>query len=344
MSTALIGLGANLEDPRASLYNALAELDRDPRIEVVGTSRFLCTRAIGGPRQQPDFVNAAASLETDYEPRELWRQLLSLEIRHGRVREQRWAPRTLDLDLLLYGERQIDTPELKLPHPRMSFRRFVLEPAAEIAGAWIHPTSGRRLEELLATLDTAPHYVACCGPATDCEVLTLRMETELGMPRVGGRLPGTAGSSGAAGPTGVAEIESFTSDLETLRPANWTTSPVLADRLPEAMRAARLKGQSPVPAVSSFWLDALLLPESQDPRSAAAGRILEEAGEPPIQPKLLIVIEESPHQDASPFFPRPRASLEILIRSAGPGPRLTVTNSDPAEAWQEIEAAILAIE
>lgn len=131
---ACVGLGANLGQAQATIVQALAELDTLPATRVRAASRLYRTPA-WGVRDQPDFVNAAALLETTLAPRALLEHLLDIERRHGRdrTRETRWGPRTLDLDLLLYEAVVLDTPGLQLPHPRLHARAFALLPLAEVA-------------------------------------------------------------------------------------------------------------------------------------------------------------------------------------------------------------------
>ncbi|MBR3218317.1 MAG: 2-amino-4-hydroxy-6-hydroxymethyldihydropteridine diphosphokinase, partial [Thermoguttaceae bacterium] len=105
---------------------------------------------------QGDFLNAVGVLQTCLEPLPLLDLLLEIEQRFGRVRLVHWGPRTLDLDLLLYDDKVISAERLTVPHPLMSQRRFVLEPAAEVAADWVHPTLGKTIRELLARLDQ-PH-------------------------------------------------------------------------------------------------------------------------------------------------------------------------------------------
>lgn len=133
-----IGVGSNLEDPVHQVQTALEELARLPRTRMAARSSLYLTAPVG-PQDQPDFVNAVAALDTGLGPEPLLDALQALERRHRRVRgEDRWGPRTLDLDLLLYGEQRIDSPRLTVPHPRMVERAFVLLPLAEIAPeAWI---------------------------------------------------------------------------------------------------------------------------------------------------------------------------------------------------------------
>jgi 2-amino-4-hydroxy-6-hydroxymethyldihydropteridine diphosphokinase len=129
---AFIGLGANLGDREGTLRRALALLAGRDGIDVVAVSSAY-ESAPWGPVEQPPYLNAAAELETTLEPHALLGQLLAVEAELGRVRDVRWGPRTCDLDLLLYGDRTIDTDDLQVPHPRLAERRFVLDPLLELA-------------------------------------------------------------------------------------------------------------------------------------------------------------------------------------------------------------------
>jgi 2-amino-4-hydroxy-6-hydroxymethyldihydropteridine diphosphokinase len=120
---------------------------------------------LGGPRDQSEFLNAAAVIETTIPPLTLLSELQSIETRHGRQRRERWSPRTLDIDVLLYGNEVAETEMLTLPHPRMSFRRFVLQPAAEVAPRMLHPVIGWPVERLLLHLDAASDQVAVLSPS-----------------------------------------------------------------------------------------------------------------------------------------------------------------------------------
>ena len=129
---AFIGLGANLGDPREQVRRAVAALGALPRTRLLASSSLYRSAPVGvGP--QPDYVNAVAKVETALSARELLEELLTAEARAGRERPAPGAPRTLDLDLLLYGDAVIDEPGLVVPHPRMHERAFVLLPLAEIA-------------------------------------------------------------------------------------------------------------------------------------------------------------------------------------------------------------------
>ncbi len=156
LSFALIGLGSNLGDRLATLNGAIADLAGTARVFVRAVSSFRETEPIGGPPGQGKYLNAAAVLETTLDPFALLHVLQGIEAQFGRVRTIRDGERTLDLDLLLFDDRIIDTPELILPHPRYSTRRFVLEPLAEVAPAVVDPVTMRTIAELLADLDGCP--------------------------------------------------------------------------------------------------------------------------------------------------------------------------------------------
>lgn len=132
MSRAYIALGSNLRDPAAEVTRAFAELDTLDGTRVIKHSSLYRTAPVGYDNQ-PDFINAVAEVETSLEPIALLRAILNLENLHGRERPFPNAPRVLDLDLLMYDETVMHTPELTLPHPRMHERGFVLFPLAEIA-------------------------------------------------------------------------------------------------------------------------------------------------------------------------------------------------------------------
>ena len=132
MTIAYVGIGSNLDDPRAHVTSAFDELDQLPQTRVVRKSSLYRSAPVGYAAQ-PDFVNAVAQLETALPAERLLDELQRLEARHGRTRSFTNAPRPLDLDVLLYGDLRIATRALQVPHPRMHDRAFVLEPLLEIA-------------------------------------------------------------------------------------------------------------------------------------------------------------------------------------------------------------------
>jgi 2-amino-4-hydroxy-6-hydroxymethyldihydropteridine diphosphokinase len=144
---ATIGLGANLNDPAAQVEYALAELDRLPGTRLVVRSSLYASAPVGYV-DQPDFINAVAQVETTLAPHALLAALLDIEHRHGRERSFRNAPRTLDLDLLLYNGAHFHEEGLTLPHPRMHERAFVLLPLLEIAPDTLIPGRGRAADWL----------------------------------------------------------------------------------------------------------------------------------------------------------------------------------------------------
>ena len=153
MARACVGLGANRGNPPAQIEHACAALAALPQTRLLARSRLWHTPA-WGPVPQADYLNAAAALETTLTPRLLLDALLAIERSAGRDRayEQRWGPRRLDLDLLLYGDLQLDEPGLRVPHPRLAERAFVLLPLADIDPALVVPGAGT-VAELLTRAD-----------------------------------------------------------------------------------------------------------------------------------------------------------------------------------------------
>jgi 2-amino-4-hydroxy-6-hydroxymethyldihydropteridine diphosphokinase len=145
---AYLGLGSNLENPRAQVEQALVELAAIPQSNLISSSPLYCSAAVG-PGDQPNYINAAALLETSLTPLALLDALQAIEQNHQRVRIERWGPRTLDLDILLLDQLIIDSERLKVPHPYLTQRNFVLHPLADIAPTLVLPC-GTSLQELIA--------------------------------------------------------------------------------------------------------------------------------------------------------------------------------------------------
>jgi 2-amino-4-hydroxy-6-hydroxymethyldihydropteridine diphosphokinase len=151
MTRAYVGLGANLGSREETLREAIVILDRAPGVDVLAVSELRETEPVG-PIDQPSFLNGAVELETTLSARGLLDLLLDAERALGRIRGERWGPRVIDLDLLVFGDEAIDEPGLEVPHPRLAERTFALEPLAELAPQLV--ISGRgRVSDLLAELD-----------------------------------------------------------------------------------------------------------------------------------------------------------------------------------------------
>ena len=163
MARCLVGCGSNLGNRREQLDRAVELLRFMPGVVVVAASRYRETRPVGGPAGQHPFLNGACLIETDLPPRDLLGALFAVENTLHRRRDDRWGERTIDLDLLLYDEVVIDSPALTLPHPRLTTRRFVLEPAVEIAADLRHPFAACTLRALLDNISHPHPLVSVVG-------------------------------------------------------------------------------------------------------------------------------------------------------------------------------------
>lgn len=154
MATAYIALGSNLGDRWGTLSAAVRRLWAEPGLRVTATSEFYETAPVGCPPGSGEFLNSIVAVETDRPPEDLLQLLLRIERQFGRVRSEPNSPRTLDLDLILYGDVVLNTPDLTLPHPRMHERAFVLAPLAELTADTVHPVLGKSVGELAAAVAT----------------------------------------------------------------------------------------------------------------------------------------------------------------------------------------------
>jgi 2-amino-4-hydroxy-6-hydroxymethyldihydropteridine diphosphokinase len=150
-----IGLGSNLGERESMIRLALEDLSRLPQTRLARASSLYDTEPVGEV-DQPNFLNAVAQIETELSARQLLWNLHLIEKRLGRVRTQRWGPRTIDLDLLLYGGEVIEEPDLRVPHPELALRSFVLVPLVELDPLLVHPVTGETLLHLLSRLNTRP--------------------------------------------------------------------------------------------------------------------------------------------------------------------------------------------
>jgi 2-amino-4-hydroxy-6-hydroxymethyldihydropteridine diphosphokinase len=160
MAHCLIALGSNLGDRAAHLRHAVESLARTPGVQIVARSAWHETRPVGGPGAQPAYLNGAVLASTRRDPANLWIELTRIEQGLGRVRNARWEARTIDLDILLYDRAMVDAADLVVPHPRMHYRRFVLEPACEVAPWMVHPPSGWTVSRLAELLDHGADEIA----------------------------------------------------------------------------------------------------------------------------------------------------------------------------------------
>jgi 2-amino-4-hydroxy-6-hydroxymethyldihydropteridine diphosphokinase len=152
---AYVGLGSNLGEREAMIRMALDDLARLPESRLVRASSLYDTEPVGEV-DQPNFLNAVAQLDTELSARQLLWNLLLIEKRLGRTRARRWGPRTIDLDLLLYGNLIVEEPDLVVPHPELTRRSFVLVPLVELDPLLVHPGTGETLLNHLSRLTTRP--------------------------------------------------------------------------------------------------------------------------------------------------------------------------------------------
>jgi 2-amino-4-hydroxy-6-hydroxymethyldihydropteridine diphosphokinase len=257
MALCLLALGSNLGDRERNVRAALHDLDSLSGTRLIRNSRCYPFASVGGAAQ-PEFLNAAALIETSGEPAELMGRLLEIEARHGRRRAERWAARTLDLDLLLFDDRVIDSPTLTVPHPRFSYRRFVLTPACEIAAAMVHPSIGWSIGQLAAHLDAAGDWVAIVSP----DETERRRRSATLVKRYGARI-------GEPPPLPRPVDEAVTRQRQCLWPRRWTTWLALDEMRRIAGGGQRLSFNTLDPSTGLPKLTILLDPA---PTGLAAGR------------------------------------------------------------------------
>ena len=343
----LISLGANFGDRKHTIREALAKLAGHRLVRVLRASRMHETRAIGGPAGQADFLNAAAVLQTSLPAAELLDLLLQIESELGRLRNERWGPRRIDLDLLPYGDAAITEPGLVVPHPRMAWRRFVLEPAAEIAPEMVHPTSGWTIFQLLDRLNATPYYLAIAG------------SIGAGKTELARRLTARGAARRVAEEVDVERLTAFYAD-----PAShaWLIELQFLEQRERLLAAGAGAWQDrSVPTVSDFWFDqsaafarVWLAPEQYarfEARFEAARRKV-------VRPRLVVLLESTGRQLHDRVLRRGRAcergltadTLERIARAVDRqtrrpdvGPVLRVESENWEAAVEEVSAALDAM-
>ncbi|MBI2827150.1 MAG: 2-amino-4-hydroxy-6-hydroxymethyldihydropteridine diphosphokinase [Planctomycetia bacterium] len=357
MAECLVALGSNLGDRRATLSRAVALL-ASPQLRVVAQSGWRETPAVGGPPDQPPFLNGAVTLSTSLAPQALLDELQRIERELGRVRDVHWGPRTVDLDLLLYDELALSDPRLTLPHPRMAFRRFVIEPAAEIAPDMRHPLIGWTLRQLRDHLRDAVPYVAITGTAPGADTTQLALEL---VERCRGELVRQpSDDTFKRVQAAMRAVESPSLELEWRiewlgRLCRWLQMRVTPDR-------KRL-------AISDFWLEeplAVVAATLDLARARQFQAFWNEAAADVVRPKLLIVLDPpyagrftttgvissalqgalDPllHAVESGRIPSLRQALLNRALRPGVGPVLHLTSNDVEANFAEAEAAIRSME
>jgi 2-amino-4-hydroxy-6-hydroxymethyldihydropteridine diphosphokinase len=346
MPRALIGLGSNLGPREDLLRRALDRLQSTPHVQILARSRAYETRPVGGPPRQPLFLNAAAVVETSLGPELLLDTLLEIELALGRQRTERWAARPIDLDLLLYDAQVLRSPRLVLPHPRMAWRRFVLQPAAEVAGDWLHPPTGWTITRLLANLDNSPNYVAFAGAIGAGKTLLAKAVAD----RMGGRA--------LLEPVNARRLATFYADPSGRA---WATAIEFLDERARRLDLLDPAWQGPTLVASDFWFDQSLafaqvwLPPSE--QTAFRDRF-EAVRQRVVRPRLIVLLEAPaevlrariaararPYEQSIPCarLEAIAAGLSAATGWSDQGPVLRLTAAEPEALLAEVVAAIAAM-
>lgn len=314
MVRALIALGSNQGDREALLREAVARLKR-PQLDIRAVSPWLETQPAGGPTGQGLFLNGAVLVETSLKPAALLAVLKEIEQQLGRTGGERWAARPIDLDLLLYGEEKIACPTLTVPHPRMAWRRFVLEPAAAIAGDMLHPTTRWTISRLATHLRETRPYVAITGLSQ-----TARREVAWHVASLCGGTLISAGDDEAD-----ASLEAgFEQAISRVRAA---VAEQPADRL----------------LVSDFWYgDWLGLARVCTPAGAFSQfekRWRSRRGDVPT-PRLVVLLDKTSDDEDDGLVTMLRQSLTAELARPDVGPVMRLTNLSIEAAVAEVAAAV----
>ncbi len=358
MADCLIGLGANRGERATAIASAVERLGQLPGTAVVQRSRLHASQAAIGGVAQNEFLNAVVQVETSMAPHQLLHALHVIEQQLGRRRLERWGAREIDLDLLLYDDMICADAELVLPHARMAFRRFVLQPAAEIAPGRLHPPTGFTIQELLERIDAVPRRIVVTGAPrqrlrTVASMVATRLLVHFQEPDE--LLEPLAEWSHLEGrPTCKAAIEMH---------QRWQRA--LSGRAPAVPLQIGVPPTSPQQAkptdVATCWVDTCWLGECE----AMIGWLLPTAERRKFEywqqqvtvdravaaPTLIVVLVggfTAPHQGRSVREVEMRRDLDAALREQATRPRqapwLLLDDSDPAWTIQEITAAIEAMQ
>lgn len=316
MARCLIGLGSNLGDRAKYLEQAVELIGKLPHVEVDATSSWMQSNAIGGPDGQGPFLNGVSILRTSLSASQLLPQLLQIEQSLGRQRRRRWSPRSIDLDVLLYDQHILRQANLVIPHPWMAIRRFVVQPAAEVAGDIVHPEIGWSMQRLAKHLGAARPFVAVTGvpeiPATSIVAEASRRSGAAFIPDPAS--PAKLRTDGADGPRGDAGIE------------------LLRNR-----RSGLLDQLEARPTFCDFWLDETLAFADGNQDEVVPREELEfELGLAP-EADLVVVLT------IANLPPKSRYLQETIVRHAtrpGRGPFLILEADNPTVATDLLQAAI----
>lgn len=344
MVDVLLAAGSNLGDRRAALDHAVTRLAQRAGIRIVAVSRWIETPPVGGaPGQQP-FLNGAIRIDTELDPERLLDVLQEVEQSLGRQRGEIWGPRTIDLDLLLYGRQTLRSDRLIVPHPRMTFRRFVLAPALETAADMLHPEIGWTVAQIVQHLDHAANYVAIGGPpgagqtslaSATCAALAAQCI------RAEPSWSDQASAASLAGDRPCDGLGWLREHDRRLRDANWNAT----------------QGQQP-PLISDYWLDGWVAEASVWLAPAEAERVehaWRQLAAQCVRPKLVVLLDASAdvllanlrrQSDAAIDFKQleqSRAALRQLADQGGHGPLLRLDARDPEQMLNETCAAITAM-
>jgi 2-amino-4-hydroxy-6-hydroxymethyldihydropteridine diphosphokinase len=328
MTTSLIAFGANLGNRTETLDQTCQRLSSHEEITRIARSRPYQSSPIGGPAGQEDFLNAALLIDTSLSPRQLLLLLQTIETELGRQRHQRWDQRPIDLDLLLYDTLTIDKEELQVPHPHMAFRRFVLEPAVEIAPALIHPSSGWTIQQLYEHLNSATNYLALIGPTGSGKTKLARDVCD----RLGGQLVLAPALPATTEAPEEVETQLMEERLQQL------------DALAELITPSTGSGITLTFAISDFWLNQsyayvrkTLSQEAQEQFQGHWKTIVSQA----LQPKLRVLLDPAAGETSPSGV---QQVLRELALQPFQGPLLHLTDCHPLAVVEEVSAAVLSMQ